>query len=91
MRHKSTGRRRPARSCRKGDPRADAEPPLPPCCPDSLADLPGTVFFVPDRWWGFETPGGRDHPGVCIATDGTARATMLKGSTSGVRHIGDRR
>jgi hypothetical protein len=43
-------------------------------------DLPGTVFAVPDRLWGFEAVGRDDHPGVCAACAPEAlEATLVKG------------
>jgi hypothetical protein len=46
----------------------------------SDAELPGTIFRVPDRHWGFEAMGREDHPGVCTAcVPETLQATLVKG------------
>lgn len=34
--------------------------------PDPGTELPGTIYAVPDRWWGFHAVGREDHPGACI-------------------------
>jgi hypothetical protein len=43
-------------------------------------DLPGSIFAVPDRHWGFESLGREDHPGVCTGRSAEAmQATLVKG------------
>jgi hypothetical protein len=43
-------------------------------------ELPGTIFAVPDRWWGFEAVGREDHPGLCTACRPEAwQVTLVKG------------
>lgn len=52
---------------------------LPKPVPSDTA-LPGMVFAVPDRLWGFEAVGREDHPGICTAArPGTGQATLVKG------------
>ena len=56
------------------------EDDLPPKPVPSDTALPGTVFAVPDRLWGFEADGRKDHPGICTAArPGTIHATLVKG------------
>jgi hypothetical protein len=43
-------------------------------------ELPGTVFAVPDRHWGFVAVGREDHPGICTeAQPETILAFLVKG------------
>jgi hypothetical protein len=52
--------------------------PLEPVPSDK--QLPGTVFAVPDRHWGFSAVGREDHPGICTAArPKTIQATLVKG------------
>ena len=56
------------------------EDDLPPKPVPSDTALPGMVFAVPDRLWGFEAVGREDHPGICTAArPGTGQATLVKG------------
>jgi hypothetical protein len=49
---------------------------------DAAGLLPGSVFMVPDKTWGFEAPGRVDHPGACLDYPPVARECgILKGST----------
>ncbi len=43
--------------------------------------LVGTVFAVPDKWWGFEAEGREDHPGACVMErPATHEIDLLKGT-----------
>ena len=56
------------------------EDDLPPKPVPSDTALPGMVFAVPDRLWGFEAVGREDHPGICTAArPETRQATLVKG------------
>ena len=57
----------------------EEDDPLPEPVP-SDNELPGTVFAVPDRHWGFDAVGREDHPDICTAArPETIRATLVKG------------
>lgn len=43
---------------------SDPPPELHSCEP--AVDLPGVVFMVPNRHWGFKSISADDHPGVCL-------------------------
>lgn len=48
---------------------------------DAASELPGSVYFVPDRLWGFDAAGRTDHPGVCVEyVERSLHAMMLKGT-----------
>jgi hypothetical protein len=50
-----------------------------PLDPDQ--DLPGAVFMVPNRHWGFESHSSEDHPGVCAHYPPQGRdAILVKGT-----------
>lgn len=50
-----------------------------PSCPTD-EELPGTIFAVPDRNWGFEAVGREDHPGVLMNCRSTELSTtFIKG------------
>ena len=56
------------------------EDDFPPKPVPSDTALPGMVFAVPDRLWGFEAVGREDHPGICTAArPGTGQAILIKG------------
>jgi hypothetical protein len=56
------------------------EDDLPPEPVPSDNELPGTVFAVPDRHWGFVAVGREDHPGICAeARPETIQAILVKG------------
>lgn len=41
----------------------------------------GTVYRVPDAWWGFDAVGRNEHPGACTAVQSEAgQAILLKGT-----------
>ena len=57
----------------------EEDDPLPEPVP-SDNELPGTVFAVPDRHWGFNAVGREDHPDICTAArPETICATLVKG------------
>jgi hypothetical protein len=57
----------------------EEDDPLPEPVP-SDNELPGMVFAVPDRLWGFEAVGREDHPGICTAARPKMMlATLVKG------------
>ncbi len=48
---------------------------------DADARLPGAVFMVPNRHWGFEVVSAADHPGACTHYQpGANDATLVKGT-----------
>ena len=48
---------------------------------DTERELPGTVYSVPDKFWGFEAVGREDHPGICMACNASQRqASLIKGT-----------
>src|SRR5262249_26088282 len=55
---------------------------------DADALLPGAVFMVPNRHWGFEVVSASDHPGACTHYQpGANDATLVKGTDAeNVRH-----
>jgi hypothetical protein len=58
---------------------SEEDDPLPEPVP-SDNELPGTVFAVPDRLWGFNAVGREDHPDICTeARPETINATLVKG------------
>jgi hypothetical protein len=73
---------------RKLRPRSNDEPakagetdPTPPAVFDPHDDLPGAVFMVPNRHWGFEGSSSEDHPGACAHYQERARqAILVKGT-----------
>jgi hypothetical protein len=57
------------------------DPPHAAAPVDPGADLPGSIYAVPDKFWGFEVVGRDHHPGVCAACQvESRRATLLKGT-----------
>jgi len=54
---------------------------------DPQEDLPGAVFMVPNRHWGFEGSTSDDHPGACAHYQERVRqAILVKGTdTENVR------
>jgi hypothetical protein len=44
---------------------------------DADARLPGAVFMVPNRHWGFAVVSGSDHPGACIHYQPGAKDAIL--------------
>lgn len=41
----------------------------------------GSVYRVPDGWWGFDAVGRKEHPGACTAVNVEAgQAVLLKGT-----------
>jgi hypothetical protein len=48
---------------------------------DPGTDLPGSIYMVPDKFWGFEAVGRIDHPGACVFCDVSGgSATLVKGT-----------
>jgi hypothetical protein len=47
---------------------------------DPGRDLPGSIYMVPDKFWGFEAVGRFDHPGACVFCDPSGNATLVKGT-----------
>src|SRR5262245_60600205 len=48
---------------------------------DADKDLPGAVFMVPNRHWGFESASSEDHPGACAHYSERVReAILVKGT-----------
>ena len=48
---------------------------------DATSELPGSVYMVPDKFWGFQAVGRVEHPGICTQCDIPATvATLLKGT-----------
>jgi hypothetical protein len=48
---------------------------------DPEHELPGSVYMVPDRVWGFQALGREDHPGACARCDvGLRQVWMFKGT-----------
>ena len=44
-------------------------------------ELVGNLFQVPDKWWGFEAFGRKNHPGACVGyVPPGFKATLLKGT-----------
>jgi len=55
------------------------KPPMPMLLP--ARDLPGSVYFVPDRFWKWDAPGRVEHPGACAFYNATAmKATVVPGT-----------
>ncbi|MBV9123315.1 MAG: hypothetical protein JO112_08160 [Planctomycetes bacterium] len=51
---------------------------------DPAQDLPGAVFMVPNRQWGFEGLTSDDHPGACAHyQERTREAILVKGTDAG--------
>jgi hypothetical protein len=68
-------------------PRSSGDPPegeageATPAVFDAAGDLPGAVFMVPNRHWGFEGTSSDDHPGACAHYRERARqAILVKGT-----------
>lgn len=41
----------------------------------------GNLYQVPDKkWWGFEAPGRKDHPGACASMASAHKVNLLKGT-----------
>jgi hypothetical protein len=55
---------------------------------DADSRLPGAVFMVPNRHWGFEVVSASDHPGACTHYQpGAKDAILVKGTDAeNVRH-----
>ncbi len=43
--------------------------------------LPGNVYFVPDKFWGFRAVGRDDHPGVCLFCFAECNSVMMSKGT----------
>lgn len=44
-------------------------------------ELLGSLFSIPDRWWGFEAVGRVEHPGACVGFSKNGyKVSMLKGT-----------
>ena len=44
-------------------------------------ELVGDLYKVPDSWWGFDKPGGHDHPGACVGYhEAGYKVIVLKGT-----------
>ncbi|SRR6266542_2084858 len=71
---------RPRDATRDRDARA--EHPAPEIVEiDPARDLPGSIYMVPDKFWGFEAVGRIDHPGACVFCDVSGgSATLVKGT-----------
>src|SRR5690349_19029233 len=68
---------------RSNDEAAEADAPdtNPAGVFDPDQDLPGAVFMVPNRYWGFEGSTSDDHPGACAHYQERARqAILVKGT-----------
>jgi hypothetical protein len=78
----------PKARARRAKPRSNdeaAEVDAPDTTPagvfDPDKDLPGAVFMVPNRYWGFEGSTSDDHPGACAHYQESARqAILVKGT-----------
>jgi hypothetical protein len=71
-------RTRKPRPRRPDEPDDTAAEPR-PLEPDE--DLPGAVFMVPNRQWGFESLVSDDHPGACLHGQAADRdAVLVKGT-----------
>ncbi len=47
-------------------------------CPEEPnREMPGHVYVVPDKNWGFEAVGRDDHPGICIDCNEKQRKVRL--------------
>lgn len=70
------------RRSRRDDVAGAPSPEVPPVkLADAVVDLPGMIFMVPNKFWGFYSPTSEDHPGVCTSTDLEGRsAVLLKGT-----------
>jgi hypothetical protein len=65
----------------------DDQDELPPEPEPGDNDLPGSIFAVPDRHWGFEAVGRDDHPGVCTGFSvEVMQATLVKGRDAATDH-----
>lgn len=40
----------------------------------------GNLYQVPDKWWGFEAVGRKDHPGACVSMASAHRVNLFKGT-----------
>lgn len=50
---------------------------------DPEQDLPGSIYRVPDKIWGFEAVGRVEHPGACMVVDqAQGKAVFLRGTGS---------
>ena len=53
------------------------------------SDLLGSIWFVPDKWWGCRAAGREDHPGACVDfSTSSSEATLLKGTGLKARRSG---
>jgi hypothetical protein len=64
---------------RYSDPHESLDPPDPPEPFDfePTRDLPGAVFMIPNRHWGFEVVSAVDHPGTCLHYSQTRHDGLL--------------
>jgi hypothetical protein len=64
---------------RYSDPHESLDPPDPPEPFDfePSRDLPGAVFMIPNRHWGFEVVSAVDHPGTCLHYSQTRHDGLL--------------
>lgn len=54
---------------------------------EPLDDLPGSIYRVPDKFWGFEAVGRVEHPGACVsANTRLQQATLLQGRGAPRQH-----
>lgn len=78
------GRRRtggPASAWKSGDYGTDWDESVYMAEIDVEMELPGSVYMVPDKFWGFQAIGRDDHPGACTRCDAAAAlAILVKGS-----------
>jgi hypothetical protein len=73
--------RRPRSRSNNESAEAEATEAAPAAVFDPAEDLPGAVFMVPNRHWGFEGPTSDDHPGACAHYRERARqAILVKGT-----------
>lgn len=46
-----------------------------------IGELVGDLYKVPDKWWGFEAFGKKNHPGACVGyVPPGFKVTVLKGT-----------
>jgi hypothetical protein len=65
---------------RYSDPHESLDPPDSPPEPldfEPTRDLPGAVFMIPNRHWGFEAVSTVDHPGACLHYSQTDHEGLL--------------
>ena len=43
--------------------------------------IPGSLYAVPDKFWGFRAVGRRDHPGACLFCYADRNAALLSKGT----------